>query len=175
MFDFFRRQLKKKQIDSSKLQLDAMVYLLNYRVHYTNIIDVMPSNKQICELFLFRSWLVQFGYRIYCNNPMLEDNIIYECVNLYQTLGVGILNLTHNLNIESELRDEFLDLLEDRWQTYDKVYVNSDQRIIPTNDIADLVMKRLNITNIKAKEKITNDIVDVLRNIKSLTHLHLCK
>jgi len=121
---------KSKKPDVGALQLDKLVYLgFDYRNHYRAILKREPTPKQIAELFLFRGWTVQYGYSMLCKEKAAADEIIFQCVMMYQTFGQLFINKLNNMNIESELCDDMVSLIDKRWQDYDVVAFQSREEM----------------------------------------------
>lgn len=145
MLSFLKKLFScRKKTSENDLELDRMVYFLDYRDHYESICGGKFSKRDLCELFFFRAWTVQFGYRIFSTSPELSEKIIYECVNLYRTLGQGMFEIKNRVNIESELNGDFMELLDQRWQEYDSVVVQEKQEgAIPTRALVGKVLDRM--------------------------------
>jgi hypothetical protein len=67
---FFQKLFgKTPEINVSTAKIDEQVYLMNYRDHYASILGEHSDPRRLAELFLFRGWTAQFGYRIFSSNP----------------------------------------------------------------------------------------------------------
>ena len=169
---------KSKKPDVIALQLDKMVYMdFNYRDHYRSILRREPAPKQIAELFLFRAWAVQYGYSMLCKEKATADEIIFQCVMMYQTFGQLFINDRNNMNIENELCDDIMSLIDNRWRDYDAIAFQYREEmrkvwheILEQCITADL----LGIPNIFGG----NNSMDIIKNVKTASALgvvnHLC-
>ena len=66
----FRRIFsRQKEISAAAAKIDEMTYLLNYERHYgealTGFAGLCMRAGAPAELYLFRGWATQFGYRIF--------------------------------------------------------------------------------------------------------------
>lgn len=98
-------------------------YLMDYREHYGSSFGetgTALSNRILAELFLYRAWTAQFAYRMVADQRA-HDALISETVNACNHLGLGVFELTHGVSVEEELGNDFISLIEDRWETYDSV------------------------------------------------------
>lgn len=131
----------------NKIDLGKYFYLMKYKEHYQEFLSgVSNKSKVISELFLFRAWTTQFGFRIFSSHENVSEKIIYEVVNLGNTLGKGTLLILEGIDIEKTLNNEFISLLESRWQEYDKVVICYRNEVaIPTRQIISKVCDQCNI------------------------------
>lgn len=105
--------------------IGEFVYLVNYREKYETALGTHLSKNALAELFLFRGWTTQFGYRIFSNNQAASEDIITETVSLTSYIGKDTFEKIHGFSIEESLEGEYMNLLESRWQEYDLTYINS--------------------------------------------------
>lgn len=106
-----------------KVRLDKYLYLFNYSEHYEAVLkEAADRNKMICELYLFRGWTTQLGFRLASTNPDISDVIIGETVNLSE-FGAGILAKTEKVDIESIYGQRYIDILSARWEHYDDIFI----------------------------------------------------
>jgi len=92
--DLFKNQFGSKTNntpkDSSKIDFSKYFYIMNYSKHYAEFLEGVPDkSKVISELFLFRAWTTQFGFRMFSPNEEISEKVIYEIVNQSNTLGKG--------------------------------------------------------------------------------------
>lgn len=133
ILDWFR---KRPAIDFHSAKIDTMVFLLNYREHYRALLESDLHPRQYAELFLFRAWACQFGYRIFSTNPELSEKLIGETVNSCTHIGNKMFLLLNKISIEGVLDNDLLSLIEDRWQRYDLVVSTDPQNSgLPTIQI----------------------------------------
>ena len=106
-----------------KVRLDKYLYLFNYSEHYESVLkDATNRDKMICELYLFRAWTTQLGFRLFSNNPDVSDAIIGETVNLSK-FGAGMLAQTEKVDIESIYSQKYIDIMSARWEHYDDIFL----------------------------------------------------
>lgn len=95
-------------------------YLLNYDEEYKELLSVLPDRRTLlAELFLFRFWLTQYGYRLSRSDGVSEDDLLGDIIPNGLTLGKGIFERTQRIDIEKELGDSLTSLMEDRFKAYD--------------------------------------------------------
>lgn len=108
----------------SKIDFGKHFYQMKYREHYQMLLDgIKNEEKVLSELYLFRAWTTQFGYRLCCGEGDIAKKIIYEVVNLANTLGQGIFELYNGVKIEEIMNEGIPDLIENRWGEYDDVFL----------------------------------------------------
>ncbi len=123
------------KVDAVSAKTDELTYLLNYRDHYSPILESHLTDLALAELYLFRCWTTKFGYQIFSNNPDSSDKLIEEMVNTSKDLGLVIFKTTHGFSIEGVLGDDYINLLESRWQSYDEKVLTFPGEGIPTFQI----------------------------------------
>lgn len=134
------------EIDFTRAKVDEQVFLLNYSDHYSDILGDHLTKSRLAELFLFRAWTAQFGYRVFSSDFVKSEKLIGEVVNASEHFGLPFFEKIHRFSIESELGADFISLVEDRWGVYDSVIparVAADG--IPTMEIVIILGKRLEI------------------------------
>lgn len=128
---------KKKSIDIENLDVGEYFYLMSYNENYTEFLSgIENKNKVIAELFVFRAWTTQFGFRIFSSQPEVSEEIIEKVFNQGK-LGKGMLSLLEHVDIEIETNREYVDLINNRWQEYDKMFIEhkNSEIPIPTREI----------------------------------------
>jgi hypothetical protein len=147
--------------------VNNLVFELDYRSHYAPILLEFLSEATISELYLFRAWTTQFGYRIFSTNEAASEHLIGETVNSCKYLGLDSFKGIHGFSIEERLGDDFISLVEDRWRDYDLV-VSTDvtKQGIPTKQIIRILCNKLHIDR--------NDVIDAL-SAEFLAQLDLIK
>ena len=114
--------------------------------HYGDIFDHDISDVCLAELFLFRGWTAQFGYRIFSSDRTASERLIGETVNLMRTLGIGLFETTHDVSVEATLGSDFLTLLDNRWGSYDlEVSTMPISDRIPAPEIVAVLTERLEV------------------------------
>ena len=142
---FLRRLFgARKPINAATARIDEQVYLLNYRDHYAPILGDEATPTRLAELFLFRAWTAQFGYRIFSTNVAASEKLIGETVNACKYLGLAAFRELHRFSVEEVLGASFLDLIEDRWRHYDLCVTGSPHPgSLPTLEIISSLTDRL--------------------------------
>jgi hypothetical protein len=144
LFDW--RTRKPVTIDAASARIDEQVYLLNYRDHYAEILGDQCTTARLAELFLFRAWTAQLGYRLFSTDPRASERLIAETVNATKYLGLGVFETVHGFSIESTLGSDFISLIEDRWRNYDDVLIESQKiKPFPTVNIIAALSRRLDL------------------------------
>lgn len=160
----FRKPL---EINASTAKIDEQVYLMNYRNHYGDILGDHITQPRLAELFLFRAWTAQFGYRIFSSHPDASEKLIGETVNASKCLGLGMFRQVHGFSVESELGSDFISLIEDRWRDYDVVVSTMPKADrLPTMEIITVLTKHLDVADPVATYKLSMDFLIQLELIK---------
>ncbi len=143
-------------------------YLMDYRQHYSKFLDGSIDQKRtLSELFLFRGWTTQFGFRIFNSQEHLTDEILNNIVNSATTLGVGIFNVTHGFDPQEILGKKLIDLIENRWQAYDAIVEGSSgSSQIPTAALVGAAMRRSDIHDPSKFVLLSSDFMKHLMQIK---------
>lgn len=106
------------------LNLGKYFYLCKYENHYDVFLKgVLNKSRILCELFLFRAWVTQLGFRLANPKREFSDGVIYEVVNLCSTLGRGLVLDFKGIKIEEIFDNNFISILNERWQDYDDVFL----------------------------------------------------
>lgn len=158
---------RSTEINASTAKIDKQVYLLNYCNHYSNIVSDYMTPSVLAELFLFRAWTAQFGYRIFSSNPEASEKLIGETVNSSKYLGLGVFQEVHGFGVESVLGSDFISLIEDRWRSYDVVVSTmprSDR--LPTMEIVAVLTQYLGIADPVVTFKLSTDFLAQLDFVK---------
>ena len=124
------------------------IWLIDYREHYLEIFGRDASRlteNVLAELFVFRAWTTQFAFRI-ASHDANHDALISETINGCKYQGIKIFEKTHGFSIEEVLECNFMDLIEDRWYTYDDVVVSSPKEI-PASEICGELLRLANIAD----------------------------
>lgn len=131
-----------------KFNYGESFYQIDYRKRYKDFLeDIKDSDKILCELYLFRAWTTQFYMRLVLGEQQ-GDEILYEVVNLSNTLGLGIFELYNKLNFAQVMKAELEQLLPEKWEAYDDVYLAlKSESSLPTMQICDKFMDFCAIKN----------------------------
>jgi hypothetical protein len=99
-----------------EISLDDYLYLFDYGTHYSEFLSGMSDRaRAIAELFLFRGWATQFGFRMFSTHPELSVSIMHETVNLIaNTLVRAMLAAKYNVKFEQLYADNLTSLLHSR-------------------------------------------------------------
>jgi hypothetical protein len=104
------------------MELGRYFYLIDYRSHYGPLPTFFANPAlAIAELFLFRAWVTQFGFRIFSSYPQISEDIINRTIMLTSTLGRAMLAQAYGIRFESLFSSDFIELLDSRWNEYDSV------------------------------------------------------
>jgi hypothetical protein len=163
---------KKKSITTEnineKLNIGEYFYLMSYHKHYSEFLKgVENKNKVIAELFVFRAWTTQFGFRLFSTQPEISEEIIGQVFNQGK-LGIEILNQLEQVDTEAETKLEYVDLVDRRWQEYDSSFIsnkNSDTPI-PTRHICGKLADFCDIHDPIKLIWICTDFINQLNRIK---------
>lgn len=125
MFGWLRQRKSKNALRTALGSQGRLYYLMKYDEEYRELIDsVSPESKKfvLCELFLFRFWCTQFMYRICKPDGISDSDILEDVIPNGLTLGVGMFQKVHGVDVEDALGDELSALMEDRFQKYDQAF-----------------------------------------------------
>ena len=166
---FLQRLFKPRTpINAATAKIDEQVYLLNYRDHYAPILGKSVTPACLAELYLFRAWTAQFGYRIFSSSPAASEKLIGETVNSCKYLGLGVFREIHGFSIEETLGQAFIDLIEDRWLSYDLCVTEaSGAEKVPTLELIAVLTDRLNVADPTVTYKLSFDFGAQLEAIKA--------
>jgi hypothetical protein len=166
--NLFKRLLKKRpEINAATAKIDEQVYLLNYRQHYAEILGDYVTPQRLAELFLFRAWTAQFGYRVFSSDPDASEGLIAETVNASKYLGLAMFQQVHGFSVETELSADFMTLVEDRQRDYDLVVSTMPKPDrLPTMEIISLLTKRLDVADPNVTSQLSMDFLRQLDLIK---------
>jgi hypothetical protein len=158
---------KTPDINVATAKIDEQVYLMNYRHHYATILNEHVTPCRLAELFLFRAWTAQFGYRIFSSNPAASEKLIGETVNSSKHFGLVAFQIAHGFSLETELGGDYISLLQDRWQGYDHVIVSTrPQPGLPTLEIVACLTDRLDMADPLVTYALSMDFLRQLDLIK---------
>ena len=153
---------------NEEIKLGQHFYLMNYGQHYADFLEGVNNRKKvIAELFVFRAWTTQLGFRIFSSQPMLSEKIIGEVFNQGK-LGKGILNQLEQVNIETETNRKYVDLVDSRWQDYDKVLIanKNSEMLMPARQICGKLTEFCDVHHPIKFYLICKDFIKHLDNIK---------
>ncbi len=158
---------KPPEINATTAKIDEQVYLMNYRDHYADILADQITPSRLAELFLFRAWTAQFGYRIFSSDAEASEKLIGETVNASKYLGLGMFQQVHGFAVEIELESDFISLIEERWRDYDVVVStmpNADR--LPTMEIITVLTNRLDVAEPEVTCRLSMDFLVQMDLIK---------
>jgi hypothetical protein len=154
------------EINASSAKIDAQVYLLNYQEHYAKILGQFVTPPRLSELFIFRAWTAQFGYRIFSRVPDASEKLIGETINSTRVFGLSMFEGMHGFSVETELGAKFMDLVEDRWGDYDVVIERHGKSGLPTVEVVTALTARLNVADPVVFSALAMDFLSQLGLIK---------
>lgn len=135
MFDFLKK--KKSVITAADTKVGKLIYLMNYKEHYGEVFKEVPSKEQfltpriLAELYVFRGWTTQYGYRIFSSNKDVSEKIIDLVVNSSEFLGLPIFKDREGISVEEELGDKYINIIEERWRKYDLLVIKHSEGLAP--------------------------------------------
>ncbi len=154
---------------NKKLKLGEYFYLMTYQEYYKNFLEGLNNKKKIIsELFVFRGWTTQFGFRLFSSKPLISEKIIESIVAQGKQLGIRMLNELEQVDIEKETSMRYIDLIDSRWQEYDNMFIEnkSSELPIPTRQICGKLEDFCEIKDPAKFVWICNDFILHLNNIK---------
>ncbi|MCB9197413.1 MAG: hypothetical protein H6600_03070 [Flavobacteriales bacterium] len=170
LFDklFGKKQPLTTENINEKLNIGEYFYLMSYNEHYSEFLSGIDNkNKVIAELFVFRAWTTQFGFRLFSSQPEVSEEIIGQVFNQGK-LGKGMLNQLEQVDIEVETNREYVDLMDSRWQDYDSVFIENknSETPIPTRQICGKLTDFCDIHDPMKFIWLCTDFIKQLDNIK---------
>lgn len=144
---FAKSARTRVEVNFSTAKIDQQVFLMNYAKEYGGILGEYTTAQRLAELYLFRAWTAQYGYRIFSSNTDASEKLIGEVVNSTHYLGLGIFQQTHGFAIETTLDADYLTLVDDRWRDYDLVVSTWTGQGIPTMGLMTVLTERLGIAD----------------------------
>ena len=142
------------------------IWLIDYRDHYLEVFDHDASrltDKVLAELFVFRAWTTRFAL-CFASPTANHETLISETINGSKYRGIKIFEETHGFSLEEELKRNFMDLIENRWYTYDDVVVLSSKEI----PAIELCGELLRLANVADPIVLSNLAKDFLSQVDSL-------
>ena len=107
-------------------------YTIDYDNEYKELLAALPDRATaLSELFLFRFWLTQYGYRLLKSKGTSEDDLLQDIISNGLTLGRGVFEHAHYVNIERTLGHSLAEVMEDRFKAYDHGVINMKDRDDP--------------------------------------------
>ena len=158
------------ELNAATAGIDEQVYLMNYRDHYAAILEDSVTQNRLAELFLFRAWTAQFGFRIFSTDQLAAESLIGETVNSCRYVGVGLFEQVHGFSIEEVLGGEFLELVDDRWRGYDVCITSRPtDRAVPTQEVIAALTARLGLADPRVTYQLSMDFLGQLEVTKNTT------
>lgn len=142
---------------------------MNYKEHYEEFLEEVENEKKvIAELFVFRAWTTQLGFRLFSSQPEISERIIESIIAQGKQLGKGMLNMMEQVDIENETNLEYMDLIDSRWQAFDKAFIDnkSSELPIPTRQICGQLTEFCGIQDPAKFVWICTDFIAHLNQIK---------
>lgn len=158
------------KINATTAKIDEMVYLMNYEKYYGDTFSGLGQDylrqEVLAELFLFRGWSTQFGYRIFSSDMNVSEKLIGETVNSTKYLGLAVFQEIHGFSVEEVLGMDYISLIEDRWRIYDLIVATHTGESIPTMEIIAELTNVLGVTDPTITYQLTSDFLGQLEQIK---------
>jgi hypothetical protein len=158
---------EKKDCNSAQTHIAKLTFLLDYREHYSSMFTEPLSNKELAELYLYRGWVTQFGYRIFSSDQKISESLIGETVNATKYFGLDVFQQVHNFSLEESLGGQYMQLLDSRWRRYDNQVVGNMSDGIPVNYIVSELLRNIGRTDPTTFFSLSHDLIDLLGQIKS--------
>jgi hypothetical protein len=152
-----------------KINLGKFFYLMDYAEHYKKFLkDVSDIPKVISELFFFRAWTTQLGFKLFLPSETNPEKFSLEISNQDKIFGKKMLFHVNRIDIEKTLNDKFINLLDDRWDFYDKIYFDfkDENPPVPVKEICGKLMEYCGIDNNEKLNLLQKDFSDNLEQIK---------
>jgi len=135
----------------NKIDFGKHYYQMKYREHYKPILnDIADGRKAICELYLFRVWTTQFGFRLCCaDKGKIAERLVFNTVNLcVSSLAVGLFNLYNQVDVCRDIGGDLKEILVKRFEEYDQVFFKyrAENNLLPVQ-VCSLVMDNLKISS----------------------------
>ena len=133
-----------------EIDLGHYIYLFDYTTHYRDFLALTANpTLAIAELFLFRGWVTQLGFRIASSHPEISERILGQTVNLTDTWGRVSLVAKHGVRFERLFPSDFMDILESRWQQYDSIFIQrrTEQNFVASFQICSAVASHCGVND----------------------------
>jgi hypothetical protein len=120
------------------IDLGGFFYSDNYKESYPSLLNSTDSSNRsrIAELYLFRAWVTNLGFRVFTSRKEVAERVTYEVVNLSNTLGRAVLAMEYGVEFEKISNVDYMTLLDSRWQHYDAVLLANQTDESPFADFA---------------------------------------
>lgn len=120
------------------IDLGGFFYSDNYKESYPSLLSSTASSNRsrIAELYLFRAWVTNLGFRVFTSRKEVADRVTYELVNLSNTLGRAVLAMEYGVEFDKISNVDYIILLDSRWQHYDSVLLANQTDESPFADSA---------------------------------------
>lgn len=100
-------------------------YLMSYKEEYADFYEGLEiPDRVLSELFLFRFWLTQCGYRLCKPEELSKDEILKDIIPNGLTLGKGMFEWINSVNLERSLGENIVELMESRFHLYDSAFIS---------------------------------------------------
>ncbi|PYI92408.1 MAG: hypothetical protein DME97_08740 [Verrucomicrobia bacterium] len=120
------------------IDLGGFFYSDNYKESYPSLLNSTDSSNRsrIAELYLFRAWVTNLGFRVFTSRKEVAERVTYELVNLSNTLGRAVLASEYGVEFDKISNVDYMTLLDSRWQHYDSVLLANQTDESPFADFA---------------------------------------
>lgn len=155
---------------SSKVKPGRYFALFPYRDHYGWLLRDVPNPEScIAELFLFRGWTTQAGFRLFSSDQSESDRIVQTVVDTARLIGFPGLASTQGVDVRTLWSEDLMTVLEKRWWEYDDFIVKheaTDKELVPTRKICRAVIGHCGIRDIQKYVLLCANFVEQLGEIQ---------
>jgi hypothetical protein len=147
----------------SDINFEKYFYLMNYEQHYAEVLSMMPDrNLAIAELYIFRGWTTQWGFRLFSPNKEIGDKVIYEVWNHGEFLGRIMMEAKYKITVPDA------STVESRWQEYDEVFMRetTQEKPIPALQLATKAASLCGAPEIRPIYLLSMDLLSHVNEIK---------
>jgi len=132
IMQWFRNRKAQKAATGPLGDQGKFYYLMSYEEEYSDLTSKYSDSDQIlAELFLFRFWLTQCGYRLCKPDAITDDDLLNDMIPNGLTLGRGTFERLNTISIEETLGESMSELMEDRFHTYDAAFISGKSNADP--------------------------------------------
>jgi len=141
---------------------------INYHEHYFKFLKgIRNKDKVIAELFIFRAWTTQFSFRFFISKLDISEEIVAQ-VFIQGRFGKELLYELEDVDIEMETQIKYRELIDNRWQMYNRVFVKNQslEMPLPTRQICNQLTEICNIQDVMKSFWICQDFLEHFGNVK---------
>jgi hypothetical protein len=150
-----------------EFKLDELLFDLDYSKKYKPIfVGRRLTDRALCELFLYRSYVIWFGYQMFDTKREKTEERSSEIVSLCIFYGLFLFDNRHGLALQQVLGGSIGDLLEERWEKYKKAAGSEPGPRM----LVIALCKYMGIRDKAIQKKLGDDFLDLLRSIEANAH-----